>query len=323
MACSPSVSPVDRTAGDGALAPDAGRELATDLHAPGTALALLASLSVQPHAPADGYTRERFGPAWADADRNGCDTRNDILRRDLGDVTVKPGTRDCVVLAGTLADPYTGTKIRFERGGASEVDVDHVVALRDAWLTGAAAWPYRQRIALANDPLNLLAAQAASNRSKGAGDAASWLPANAAFRCDYVARQVAVKAKYRLWVTPPEREAMARVLAACPGILAPVGDAPILAPIEPAEPAAPAAPAADAGHARTRPPTTPTRTEPAHERARPPTTPTRTEPAAATADPNYGTCKQAKANHAGPYVRGRDPEYAYYRDADGDGVVCE
>ena len=141
-----------------------------------TALALLGELSVREHGPRDGYGREQFGPPWADADRNGCDTRDDILLRDLVDTKTKPGGRACVVVSGTLEDPYTGRKIRFDRGGASEVDIDHVVALDNAWVTGAATLPFRQRIALANDPLNLIAAEARANRSKGASDAARWLP---------------------------------------------------------------------------------------------------------------------------------------------------
>ncbi len=273
----------------------------------GPALTLLATIVVREHGAKLGYARDQFGPAWADTDRNGCDTRNDILRRDLTGASPKPNTRDCVVLTGTLADPYTRTQIRFERGGASEVDIDHVVALGNAWVSGAAEWPFKQRLALANDPLNLLAVEAAANRAKSDGDAATWLPANHAYRCAYVARQIAVKAKYGLWVTPPEREAMARVLRDCPDEPAPIGDAPILAPINPPEPR-PSATLVDT-HAQARP--SETRVD-AGAPAQPQTT-----------APNYGTCKAAKANGAGPYVRGKDPEYAYYQDRDGDGVVCE
>ena len=123
----------------------------------------------------------------------------------------------CRVMAGTLApDPYTGTTIRFVYGGASEVDIDHMVALFDACQKGAATWAAGKRLALANDPLNLLAVDSSTNRSKGDGDAATWLPPNKAFRCAYVARQVAVEGKYRLWVTAAEREAMVRVLTTCP-----------------------------------------------------------------------------------------------------------
>jgi len=182
----------------------------------GTALAAVAKLTVKGRAPKTGYTRAQFGQAWYDTDRNGCDTRNDILRRDLKSRQMQNA---CKVLAGTLApDPYTGASIRFVYGGASEVDIDHVVALSDAWQKGAASWPAGKRLALANDPLNLLAVDSSTNRSKGDGDAATWLTPNKAFRCTYVARQVAVKGKYAIWVTSAERDAMTRVLTSCPSM---------------------------------------------------------------------------------------------------------
>jgi Protein of unknown function (DUF1524)/Protein of unknown function (DUF3761) len=148
----------------------------------------------------------------------------------------------CKVLAGTLApDPYTGTSIRFVYGGASEVDIDHVVALSDAWQKGAASWPAGKRLALANDPLNLLAVDASANRSKGDGDTATWLPANKSFRCTYVARQVTVKGKYAVWVTPAERDAITRVLSTCPSMGLPgPGSAPTVAALpRAADPPAP------------------------------------------------------------------------------------
>lgn len=182
----------------------------------GTALALLATLPVKGRAPATGYQRtEDFGAAWQDVDRNGCDTRDDILSRDL-----KGAARQgrCRVLSGTLADPYTGRTIHFVRGEKTSalVQIDHLVPLQNAWVTGAQRLSREQRIRLANDPLNLLAVDGASNQRKSAGDAATWLPANKAFRCEYVARQVSVKAVYGLWVTPPEHDAIARILSACP-----------------------------------------------------------------------------------------------------------
>ena len=121
-----------------------------------------------------------------------------------------------MVLSGRLADPYTSATIMFARGGASEVDIDHVVALGDAWQKGASRWPHGERVAFANDPLNLLAVDASANRQKGDGDTATWLPANKSFRCAYVARQVSVKLKYALSVTAAERDAMRRVLGKCP-----------------------------------------------------------------------------------------------------------
>jgi hypothetical protein len=120
------------------------------------------------------------------------------------------------VLTGTLADPYTATSVGFARGGAPDVDIDHVVALSDAWQKGAQRWSPARRVAFANDPLNLLSVDATLNRQKGDGDAATWLPPNKAFRCEYVARQIAVKRKYGAWVTAAERDAMRRVLSRCP-----------------------------------------------------------------------------------------------------------
>lgn len=181
-----------------------------------TASELLESIPVKGRAPRTGYDREgMFGAAWIDVDANGCDTRNDILNRDLSDKTM---AGSCKVLSGTLNDPFTGAQILFERGYQSSmlVQIDHVVALSNAWQTGAQQITPDARLAFANDPLNLLAVDGASNQQKSDGDAATWLPPQKSFRCAYVARQVAVKAKYELWVTPPEHEAIARILATCP-----------------------------------------------------------------------------------------------------------
>ncbi len=188
-----------------------------------TAEAVLETLAVKGRAPKTGYERSQFGPAWSDVDRNGCDTRNDILYRDLTSVVFKSGTRDCVVLSGILLDPYSGEKISFERGQKSSMDVqiDHVVALSNAWQTGAFKLSYDKRLAFANDPMNLLAVKGRLNSQKGDGDAATWLPPRKDIRCAYVAQQIVVKAKYGLWVTPPEKAAMQSLLAKCPGFKAP------------------------------------------------------------------------------------------------------
>jgi hypothetical protein len=190
--------------------------------AAGTARSALAQLTVKAPAPMTGYDREgKFGPAWSDdttapGSGNSCDTRNDVLRRDLQNISFK-GTSRCVVATGTLEDPYTGKRIRFVRGPQSaRVQIDHAVALGAGWRTGAAHLTQQQREAFGNDPLNLVAASGPANSAKSDADAASWLPPNKTFRCTYVARQIAVKAKYRLWVTPPEKAAMTRVLARCP-----------------------------------------------------------------------------------------------------------
>ena len=169
-------------------------------------------------APKTGYTRAQFGPAWADVDRNGCDTRNDILKRDLTKEVFKEKTSGCTVLSGILVDPFSGETINFVQGAktSSEVQIDHLVALSNAWQTGALKLTPDQRKAFANDPLNLLAVKGKLNSQKGDGDAATWLPPLKSFRCDYVSRQIAVKVKYKLWFTAPEKEAMIRILKTCP-----------------------------------------------------------------------------------------------------------
>jgi hypothetical protein len=189
-----------------------------------SAEAVLETLAVKGRAPKTGYERSQFGPAWSDFDRNGCDTRNDILYRDLTSIVFKSGTKDCVVLTGTLIDPYSGEKISFVRGVRTSMDVqiDHVVALSNAWQTGAFKLSYDRRLAFANDPMNLLAVKGRLNSQKGDGDAATWLPPRKDIRCAYVAQQIVVKAKYGLWVTPPEKAAMQSLLAKCPDFKAPV-----------------------------------------------------------------------------------------------------
>ncbi|WP_253691030.1 HNH endonuclease family protein [Cellulosimicrobium protaetiae] len=192
---------------------------------PGSALEALARLEVKGPGPDTGYERSLFGAAWADVDGNGCDTRNDVLARDLTDLTFSTRGEVCEVRTGTFQDPYTGETIDFRRGNATSmaVQIDHVVPLLDAWRKGARAWDDETRRQFANDPLNLLASDGPSNQSKGARDASAWLPPNHAFRCPYVARQIAVKATYELSVTPSESEAMARVLADCPAEPLPAG----------------------------------------------------------------------------------------------------
>ncbi|WP_245532359.1 HNH endonuclease family protein [Acaricomes phytoseiuli] len=181
------------------------------------ALTALAGIEVKGRAPKTGYRRAEFGQAWADIDRNGCDTRNDILRRDLTDVTIKPGTAGCLVLSGTLTDPFTGQQERFQRGKetSSLVQIDHLVALSDAWQKGAQGWDAEKRQTFANDPANLTAVTGAINQAKGDKDVATWLPPNKLYRCEYVGRIVKVKASYGLWMTPAEKKAAESILIKC------------------------------------------------------------------------------------------------------------
>lgn len=201
--------------GRGGTAPSAGSGLVVDV---------LVSLPVKGRAPKTGFDREEFGASWTDdvdvqGGRNGCDTRNDVLRRDLDDLAVEAGTNGCVALTGTLPDPYTGEDLPFVRGedSGSQIHIDHLVSLNNAWQTGAGQLSAEQRQNFANDPLNLWAVQGAANQQKSDGDAATWLPPNRGVHCDLIAHQIAVKAKYGLWVTSPEADAMHRVLSGCPG----------------------------------------------------------------------------------------------------------
>lgn len=180
-----------------------------------TADTVLDTLQVRERVDGTGYSRDLYGKAWADIDRNGCDQRNDILARDLHNV--KRAENNCQVLSGELTDPYTGDRIEFTRGSTSSqaIPIDHVVALSNAWQTGATLLSESQRAALANDPLNLQATDRTANTVKSDSDAAQWLP-QPGYRCEYVARQVSVKAAYNLWVTPAEKKAMHQVLDTCP-----------------------------------------------------------------------------------------------------------
>lgn len=167
------------------------------------ALKQLDQVEVKGRTAKTGYARDQFGQGWKDPDRNGCDARNDVLARDLHEVKFKPGSAQCTVLSGIFSDPYTGEQI------------DHVVALSDSWQKGAQLWSSEKRLQFANDPLNLLASDGPTNAAKGDKDAATWLPPNKGFRCDYVARQTGVKAKYGVWMTPAEHQAIKRILERC------------------------------------------------------------------------------------------------------------
>ena len=180
-----------------------------------TALTVIEQQVTKGRAAKTGYTRAQF-PTWSDLDRNGCDTRNEILNRDLTKVLFKAGTKDCKVTSGSLIDPYSGKVITFS-SVKSTIDIDHVVALSNAWQTGAAYFDKSKRQLIANDPLNLLAVDYSLNRQKGDGDAATWLPPLKSYRCAYVASQIAVKAKYALWVTSPEKDAIVKILEKCVG----------------------------------------------------------------------------------------------------------
>lgn len=279
----PSAEPTDDS-DDAAGTADTG-VASSDDDAVVAALATLDTLEVKGRAPKTGYDRALFGQAWADVDRNGCDTRNDILARDLTDIIYKDGT--CRVLTGTLDDPYTGQNINFVRGQdtSTAVQIDHLVALSDAWQKGAQQLSPERREQLANDPANLLAVDGPANMQKSDGDAATWLPANKSFRCTYVSKQIDVKAAYALWVTQSEKDAMVRILSDCGADGIAAGDSPVAGDNAAAPPAPEDVPADPAGV-------------------------------------YYANCSAARAAGAAPLYRG-DPGYRSGMDGDNDGVACE
>jgi hypothetical protein len=260
------------------------------------ALANLATLPIKGRAPKTGYDRSLFGDAWTDdvtvaGGHNGCDTRNDILRRDLGDLEIKPGSNGCKVLAGTLHDPYTDAAVAF----SSQVQIDHVVALSDAWQKGAQQWDEAKLRNFANDPINLQATTGSINQQKGDGDAATWLPPNKTYRCIYISRIVDVKAAYGLWVTQAEHDAMARILTNC-------GAPPSPPSLTPATTAPPVAVSPE-----------PSATTPEYA---PPL------PGPAESPVYYLDCGAVRLAGAAPLYAGQ-PGYRKGLDRDGDGVACE
>lgn len=183
-----------------------------------SAKSVLNKLVIKNRTSNDDYIREKFGSGWVN--NKGCDTRNIILNRDLIDAKIDD---KCNVISGILNDPYTGKIINFTRGTntSDDIQIDHVVALSNAWQTGAERLSNQQRIDLANDPLELLAVDGSANQQKSDGDASVWLPLNKSFRCQYIARQIAVKQKYSLWVTSDEFNTMTNILDKCPNQLLP------------------------------------------------------------------------------------------------------
>jgi hypothetical protein len=276
------------------------------------ALTLLDTIPVKGRAPKTGYSRFQFGQPWTDdvdveGGHNHCDTRNDILRRDLSNVVPPTG---CVVQSGVLHDPYTGKDIPFNRDEGTDVlvQVDHVVPLLDAWQKGAQQWDQPKRTQFANDPLNLLAVSGKANRNKKAGDVATWLPSNKDFRCAYVTRVVDVKAKYGVWMTQDEHDAASRILTKCSS-----ADQPSSSGVLPS--------------VGTRFPSS-SRPAPLPLVPPPPQTSNAYVPPPAALPPSdgssvyYPNCKAARAAGAAPIYAGH-PGYRPGLDRDGDGVACE
>ncbi|MFM7694144.1 MAG: excalibur calcium-binding domain-containing protein [Actinomycetota bacterium] len=255
--------------------------------APVSARGLLAELrTAQPQGA--GYDRDLFDH-WIDADGDGCDTRDEVL---IQEARTPPGlTGRCRLVGGRWWSAYDDLLIT----SARRLDIDHFVPLAEAWRSGARRWDADTRRRFANDldyPLTLIAVTAATNRSKSDQDPTTWLPPFGTYRCTYVASWIAVKWRWRLTVDVLERGALTVGLSGC-GRRALVPK-PRRAPVGIGSGAGQAA---GGGQAAT--------------------------PATGARDPRFGSCREAKAAGYGPYVSGRDPEYAWYRDGDGDGTVCE
>lgn len=203
----PTVTPTSDAASPSPEAPSPSVEANSS-----QALRVAQGLQVRGRAPDTDYSREAFGSAWRDVDRNGCDTRNDILQRDFATTILKPGTGDCKVIGGTWTDPYSNESYTFDEA-PSGAQIDHVVSLKNAWQMGADQWSEDLRVKFANDPLNLRVTIASLNQQKSDSNAASWLPPYKPGRCNFIATQVAVKAKWNLYVTESEKEVFVAILS--------------------------------------------------------------------------------------------------------------
>jgi len=285
------------------------------------ALSLLATIPVKGRAPKTGYSRFQFGQPWTDdvdveGGHNHCDTRNDILRRDLSNVIPPTG---CIVQSGVLHDPYTGKDIQFNRDEGTDVlvQVDHVVALLDAWQKGAQQWDQPKRTQFANDPLNLLAVSGKANRNKKAGDVATWLPSNKDFRCAYVTRVVNVKAKYGVWMTQDEHDAASRILTTC------ISEAPASSKVPSSSRLLPSVGTRFPSSSRPAPlPLMPPPPQTSSQYVPPPLAPLPLVPPPPQSSVYYPNCKAARAAGAAPIYR-EQPGYRPGLDRDGDGVACE
>lgn len=246
---------------------------------------LLPQLKVAaPHAT--GYSRDLFDH-WVDADGDGCDTRREVL---LAEARVRPTLlAGCRMAGGRWWSAYDNLFIT-DAGG---LDIDHLVPLSEAWKSGAWRWSTTTREAFANDleyPLSLIAVTASTNRRKSDQDPATWLPAFTRYRCTYVASWIAVKWRWRLAVDTAEKAALRVGITGC-GSAARV-PRPVRAAIALGTPPEDSGGGSSLG-------------------------------AAGGLDPRHPYCSDAIAAGLGPYTEGVDPEYAWYRDGDDDGVVCE
>lgn len=162
-----------------------------------------------------------FGPAWTDdydgpGGHDGCGTRDNVLARSLTEVVFRDGTHNCVVVEGTLADPYSGDRLGFTKSDAGKIQIDHVYPLSAAWDMGANGWPPDKRVRFANDiDFNLLAVNGTDNQSKSDSTPSNWLPPNEVYHCFYAGKYLSVAAQYGLPITQADQRALSSVAERC------------------------------------------------------------------------------------------------------------
>lgn len=169
------------------------------------------------------YRRAAFGDGWSDLDGDGCRTRDEVLLstvdRSQPYRTRRQGRCGADMVAGTWTDLYTGQRMTWsnlkDTTQAQAIPIDHIVSLAAAYRYGAKTWSEQDRIAFANDELNLTPTTAAINQAKADKDPASWTPP-AAGRCAYATRYIAVKTRYRLPVDHVEKTSLQQLLRGCP-----------------------------------------------------------------------------------------------------------
>jgi hypothetical protein len=220
-----------------------------------------------------GYDREKFRH-WVDADGDCRDTRDEVLAAES-----LVSVSGCDIQTGKWRSSYDGATTR----DSTAFDIDHMVALAEAWDSGAKRWNADTRERFANDlrdPRTLVAVSASANRSKSDQDPADWLPVLG--KCRYLRQWVAVKTRWHLTVNPAERRALRSQAADCGNGVIEVRRATVRI-------------ASSSGH---------------HGNS-------------GGLDPRYDYCYQAQAAGYGPYHQGQDPEYEWYTDGDSDGIACE
>jgi hypothetical protein len=268
------------------MTPDSPNVVLSSVRATIKASAVLKALRVRAEVTS-GYSRDYFRH-WIDADRDGCDTRKEVLLAEARTSPSRYGS--CSLSGGSWWSAYDGVTTT----DSSTFDVDHFVPLAEAWGSGAWRWSYSTREAFANDlgfASSLIAVSASSNRSKSDRDPAQWLPPNSNYWCTYATTWIAVKYRWSLTIDRAEKLKLRYLVVNCgnPRIALPPKAKVINDQSDPGGAGGGSGGGTGGGGL----------------------------------DPKFSYCYEAQARGFGPYIRGTDPEYFWYRDGDSDGMVCE